>query len=228
MTGQIRSVQWLGHSAFRLVIDDIVFLFDPWIEGNPASTQVVMDIKKVDYVLVSHDHRDHGLDDGVNISRKTGAYFVGVFELADLARKMGAENVLPGNIGGVIEQDGVKIYFTRAFHSSGVGAPSGFIVKVGETAVYHAGDTSLFTDMKLYGARWNIDLALLPIGSTYTMDSYDAARALGFLRAKTAIPMHYNTFPQIEKNPSIFEKYVQRMGLDSRVLILKSGEAVNF
>ena len=161
------TIRWLGHAAFILKIGGRTFVFDPWIDGNPASPLTSCEeIEDADYVLVSHDHRDHGLVDGVNICRRTGAKFVGIFELVNRAKEMGPVNALPGNLGGIISDGGVDIALVRAYHSSAVGTPCGFIVSCDGFTAYHAGDTALFSDMRLLGERWSIDLALLPIGST--------------------------------------------------------------
>jgi len=218
---------WLGHAAFRLKIGEKIFIFDPWIEGNPSSPlDSYRDIELADYVFVTHDHRDHGLLDGAKISAATGARFVGVFELVNRARELGVENALPGNLGGVIRDGDVEIYITRAYHSSGVGTPCGFVVRYGGFSVYHAGDTSLFSDMRLIGERWNIDIAFLPIGSTYTMDPHDAARAVEFLGPGIAVPMHYNTFPQVEMDPRRFEELVRESLPACNVLVMEPGKEV--
>ena len=72
------------------------------------------------------------------------------------------------------------------------------MIKIGGVTVYHAGDTCLFSDMKLIAERNPIDVALLPIGGHYTMDRHDAVVAAEFVGAGTVIPMHYDTFPPIE------------------------------
>ncbi len=90
------EVTWLGHAAFMIALNGKKLLFDPWIDGNPLSPLgSYRDIKNADYILVTHDHSDHGLEDGARISGATGAAFVGVFELANRAKDLGAANVLP-------------------------------------------------------------------------------------------------------------------------------------
>ena len=204
-----------------------ILLFDPWIDGNPSSPLgSYSDIESADYVFVTHDHRDHGLGDGAKISGATGATFVGVFELANRAKELGASNILPGNIGGVIGDEDIEIYFVQAFHSCNVGVPCGFVVRTGRKIIYHAGDTSLFQDMELIAERYNIDLALLPIGSTYTMDPYDAMRAVKLLKPRTVIPMHYNTFPQVEQDPDKFSQLVHDNCGYCRAIVMEPGESI--
>ena len=86
----------------------------------------------------------------------------------------------------------------------------GFVIKFNDdTVVYFAGDTALFSDMALIGEKQQIDYAILPIGSNYTMDAKDAAKAVQLLNAKHAIPVHYNTWPVIAENPEAFKSYAE-------------------
>jgi L-ascorbate metabolism protein UlaG (beta-lactamase superfamily) len=89
--------------------------------------------------------------------------------------------------------------------------------------VYHAGDTCLFSDMKLIAERNPVDVALLPIGGHYTMDRHDGVVACEFVGAKTVIPIHYDTFPAIETDADAFKSEVESQ-TSSQVVVLKPGE----
>lgn len=89
-------------------------------------------------------------------------------------------------------------------HSLGIAA--GLILTIEGKVIYHAGDTALFSDMKLIGQQQAIDLAFLPIGDNFTMGPTDAALAASWLKPKKAVPVHYNTFPVIEQDPEDFFK----------------------
>ena len=84
--------------------------------------------------------------------------------------------------------------------------------------IYHAGDTGLFKDMKLIGKLNEIDLAFLPIGDNYTMGPDDAVIAAEYLKAKTVVPMHYNTFPVIEQDPNAFVESLAEEGIEGLVI----------
>ena len=105
-----------------------------------------------------------------------------------------------------------------------IGMPAGFVIKIGGVTVYHAGDTCLFSDMKLIAERNPIDIALLPIGGHYTMDRHDAVVAAEFVGAGTVIPMHYNTFPPIETDADAFKSDVESR-TSSKVVVLAPGES---
>jgi len=138
------------------------------------------------------------------------------------------------NIGGTIVLDGVSFTMTPALHSgwieeagiaAGGGAAAGFVIRMDGTAVYHAGDTGLFSDMKLIGELYRPDVALLPIGGRYTMGPEEAMMAAQFIGAKTIIPIHYNTWKKIEQDPVPFKTAIERT-TDMKVRILRPGETM--
>ena len=100
-----------------------------------------------------------------------------------------------------------------------IGPAAGLVIKIGETTVYHAGDTCLFGDMKLIAQRSDVDVALLPIGGHYTMDRRDAVVAAELVGAPTVIPMHYDTFPAIETDAEAFKAEVESK-TSSRVAVV--------
>src|SRR5699024_8432214 len=75
--------------------------------------------------------------------------------------------------------------------------------------IYHAGDTGLFSDLKLIGERNDIDLAFLPIGDNFTMGPEDALIAADWIKADYVVPVHYNTFPVFEQDPNDFASKVK-------------------
>jgi L-ascorbate metabolism protein UlaG (beta-lactamase superfamily) len=117
-----------------------------------------------------------------------------------------------------------------AFHTSttpkGTVTPAaGLLVKMGETLVYHLGDTCLFSDMQLISRRGDhVDVALVPIGGHYTMDRIDAVAAVEFVGPTTVIPCHYDTFPPIEADAEAFKADVEDQS-SSEVVILAPGES---
>jgi len=220
-------LKWLGHATFEIEIDGVKVFLDPWIE-NPLSPIRLENVDRADLVLVTHDHSDH-LGNTVDIAKKTGAKIVAIFDICEEIKNKHPEiDCVDLNIGSLVEIKGLKIGLTLAFHSSLHGHPVGFIVKGGETTIYHAGDTSLFKDMELIGELYRPEIALLPIGGWYTMGPYEAAYAVKLIKPKVAIPMHYYTFPVIKGSPEEFKKHVEELYPATRVVILKPGEKFEF
>jgi L-ascorbate metabolism protein UlaG (beta-lactamase superfamily) len=219
------KITYLGHASFKVEADGKTVYVDPWLNG-PTSPIKVKDVSEADIVLVTHDHGDHGYSEALEICKKTGAYFVAINELAIQAREQGVKNVHTLNIGGSVDIDGAIVTLVQAFHSCGMGAPTGFVVRFPSGTFYHPGDTSVFASMKLFGQLYKPDVAFLPIGSYYTMDVHQAAMATELIRPRVVIPMHYDTFPVIQADPAEFKRLVNKQVPETKVEIVKPGESV--
>ncbi|MDF2635632.1 MAG: metal-dependent hydrolase, partial [Pelosinus sp.] len=174
----------------------------PWKAANADEIEC-------QYILVSHGHQDH-LGDTVPIAKRTGAKVITSNALAGLLKDQGCD-VAPMDIGGQRAFDFGYVKLTPAVHGSGVpgGLAAGFIVNFYGKTIYFAGDTALFGDMAFI-AKAKVDYALLPIGDNYTMGIADAADAVGLIKPKAVIPMHYNTNPLIKASPEEFKKVVEK------------------
>lgn len=216
-------ISYLSHSCFLIETAGHRLLIDPFLTGNPLATASADEID-CEFILLSHGHDDHTAD-ALGIAKRCGAMIVGAFELAEYFSAQGAK-AHPMNPGGAREFPFGRLKLTPAIHSSSTGGgsnpiylgnPCGLLLSAEGKTVYHAGDTALFSDMQLIG-RGGIDLALLPIGDNFTMGIDDAVEALRFLKPSLAVPMHYNTFPPIEVDPSSFVSAAAAAGFKARVL----------
>lgn len=226
------KMTWYGQSAFSLEAGGKMVLVDPFLSGNPAH-QTDPNSVSPDTILLTHAHNDH-VGDTVDIAKRTGATVIATFELANFIASQGVENTIGGNHGGTIAFDGGTAKFTPAWHTSSYehgdqvvapGVPAGYVVRFGGKTVYFAGDTGLFLDMQLI-ADEGLDVAVVPIGDTFTMGPKDAVRAATLLRAGKILPCHYNTFPAIAQDPHAFRADVERE-TSSSVIVLEPGESVD-
>lgn len=215
------QITWLGHSCVLLTGSKKV-LIDPFIEGGSVAGT------SPDIVAVTHGHDDH-LGETVAIKKKT----VAITEIAKYLKAKGIP-VEGMNIGGTQVVDGVSFTMTPALHSCSIteagpgfcgGAPAGFVIGMDGVKVYHAGDTGLFSDMKLIGELYHPDVALLPIGGRYTMGVAEAMMAANFIGAKIVIPIHYNTWDRINADPVVLKNGIERT-TDLKVRVLAPGESI--
>lgn len=214
------KITWLGHACFLLEGTRKVII-DPFVpEGGVPDN--------VDMVALTHGHDDH-VGETVRLGRKT----VAINEIGKYLATLGLETECM-NLGGTIEVDGVRFTMTPALHSGWLemagqgfcgGCAAGFVITMDGISVYHAGDTALFSDMKLIGELYHPDVACLPIGGRFTMGPAEAMMAAEFVGAPTVIPMHYNTFGAIRQDPDAFKKTVERT-TDITVQVLSPGEAL--
>lgn len=226
------EIKFHGHSCFELTDGRYSVLIDPFITGNPQAKVSASDLKPT-HILVTHGHGDH-LGDAIAISQRTNALIIAPNELGIYCENMGA-SVHRMHIGGAKAFDFGWVKLTPAWHGSAViegkniiytGNPCGFVVRMADKYVYHAGDTGLFGDMKLIGEMYPLACALIPIGDNYVMGPEDALLAVGMLTPRLTIPMHYNTFPVIEQDPNLFVSKVESTYPGLQAKALQPGESI--
>ncbi len=188
------EITWLKHAGFKIKGSKVLYI-DPY--------DIPKELEKADIILVTHDHFDHmdvksikrlSKDDTV-VVHPTGCIIEG-YESCEV--KTG-ESV---NIKGV-EIKAVPAYnINKPFHKENC---VGYIVSIDGVRIYHAGDTDRIPEMR----EIEVDIALLPIGGTYTMDLDEAVEAARDVKARYYIPMHFGAIPQTEANPEEFRKKVE-------------------
>jgi L-ascorbate metabolism protein UlaG (beta-lactamase superfamily) len=163
------------------------------------------------------------------VQKETGAAIAAAYELAMImiAEGVPADKVIPMNKGGSVIVNGIEVRLTNAYHSSSydtksgpvyAGEACGVILSGGETRIYHAGDTSLFSDLKLIGEQFSPDVALLPIGDRFTMTPTEAAQAAAWTKCKLTIPIHYKTFELLTGTYDEFAAACDRVGIPTKEL----------
>ncbi len=225
------KLTFLGHACWLIESSSGKVIIDPFLTGNPQAAAKPEQIT-VDAILVTHGHGDH-LGDAVDIARRCNALIVAPFELANFCASKGA-NIHPMHIGGSREFPFGWVKLVPASHGSAyvgddgsvvyTGNPCGFLYKTDGKLIYHAGDTGLIADMELIGKRYEIDVALLPIGDNFTMGPEDALEAVKLIKPKVVIPMHYNTWDLIAQDPEKFREMVKKE-TSSECVVVKPGES---
>ncbi len=233
------SITWLGHATVRLVLpDERVILIDPWLADNPACPDtLVRDLNlapaRCDMILLTHGHSDH-VGDVKALVEAFDPMVVGNFDLCSVLEKQIGRGRYSGmNTGGTQTVDGVRVSLTQAFHSSSVdspdgpvyaGMPNGVVVAVdGLATVYHAGDTDVFSDMKLIARLFEPKVCILPIGDHFTMGVKGAVLAAEMLQPTTIIPIHYKTFPLLAQSADEFRQALPA-GLKERLIVAEIGQ----
>jgi len=206
------EIRWIGHASFRLADDDVVLYIDPW--KLPAAQP------DADLIFVSHSHFDHwSADDVAAVSRDTTT----VVGPGDVVGSLPGGRVLkPGErieVGGVCIE-GIRAYnVDKEFHpiaNDWLGA----LITLGGARVYYAGDTDHISEMN---GLSEVDVALLPVGGTYTMTAVQAAEACRAIEPRTAVPYHWGDIVGTETDARSFVDATA--GCDAR--LIQPGEAIS-
>ncbi|VVB70745.1 L-ascorbate-6-phosphate lactonase UlaG [uncultured archaeon] len=221
------SVRYLGHASFEIEINGKIIYTDPWFNNNPSQFKRLVKsagnselIRKADFVLISHEHSDH-LDpfDAARIVERCSAQLIGPEEsISQINVNPRLKNTV--RVGDSFDLNGVSFQVIEAKHPQS-SYPVGYLIKSGGESVYFAGDTYDFYAM----LKIDCKVAIIPIGGTYTMDSYSAVKAMKMMKAKYVIPCHYDTFDKIKVDIRDFQQRAKRDS-KSEVIVLAVGERI--
>jgi L-ascorbate metabolism protein UlaG (beta-lactamase superfamily) len=231
------TITWYGHACVEILTPgDKTILFDPWF-GNPNSTRPVESVDRCDLMLVTHGHHDHlgaapgqvRQADALAIARRTQPVWPCMHEMSlwleDRLAGAGVQ-IIGMNAGGTVAVAGLRVTMVPAVHSGGdwsaagegplyLGEPAGFVVELEDgSRIYHAGDTTVFGDLRLIGELYRPNLAILPIGGHYTMGPREAALAIELLGVQEVLPVHYGTFPILTGTPNELRVALAERGID--------------
>ena len=213
------DIRWLGHASFVIEKEQKIFI-DPF--------QIRSIEKDTDLILITHDHFDHcSIDDIKKLTNRHAVIIASKMCRAKLDNfKSEVSRIIYFSPGEKIKINNASIeavpaYNTNKFRSPGVVYHPkemnyvGYIIEIDKVRVYHAGDTDFITEMSSLG---NIDIALLPIGGTYTMNVEEAVEAVKVIKPKYAIPMHYGSIVGSEKDAEMFAQLASSY---TNVIIMK-------
>jgi L-ascorbate metabolism protein UlaG (beta-lactamase superfamily) len=172
------KIKWLGHATFRIEGSKATVYIDPWKLQNPIPADVI---------CITHSHFDHLSEEDVNAIKKPSTVIIGP---PDCKAGFGAafKTIAPGR---TISANEVTVEAVPAYNMDKEFHPQknkwvGYIVTIDGVRVYHSGDSDMIPEME----SLNVDVALLPVGGTYTMTADQAAEAAGKIGAKVTVPMH--------------------------------------
>jgi L-ascorbate metabolism protein UlaG (beta-lactamase superfamily) len=203
------NLKWLGHASFRISCGESVLYIDPWKLSSVQNDATV--------VLVSHGHYDHYSAEDIAKISGPETRLIGSSDVIEEEKR--GEVLWPGKS---ISVGDVNVIGVAAYNPSKQFHPKsnnwlGFVIEIGGVRIYYAGDTDVTEEMK---GLSDIDLALLPVGGTYTMDDEEAAAVVGHFKPRRAVPYHWGDIVGKRGDADRFS-----MEAECGVTILKPGDS---
>lgn len=199
-------IKWLGHASLLITIGGKNIYVDPW--------KLLREQPKADLILITHPHYDHFSPDDIEKIIRKDTIIIGPREILKI--KVGEKmEIKPGQ---EINLNWVKIKAVPSYNVNKNFHPKsnnwcGYIVEIEGKKIYIAGDTDFIPEMK----DIKVDVAIVPIGGTYTMNPEEAANAINIIKPQIAIPYHYGDIVGSEKDVKLFTSFV----LNAKVELLK-------
>jgi L-ascorbate metabolism protein UlaG (beta-lactamase superfamily) len=254
------GILWLGHASFFIRLNGKSILLDP-VFGEPSFLKPLVvvpspieKIKQVDYVLLSHDHRDHTDENSIRaIAQKfPNAKFYGGLRMNELLKDW----ISPTNevqTAGWFQQyntpdDAVKITFLPVRHWCRRGLFDtnhilwgGYVIEGAGKTIYFSGDSGFGSHYKETAELFpKIDYFLIGIGAykpRFMMEDNhntpeEAVKAFTDAKAKILVPMHYGRFDMADEPPSeplrLLKEEAEKQGLSNELKPLAINESIYF
>ena len=210
----VKNIHWLGQAAVKIVAGGKVIYMDPY---------QISDQDKADIILITHSHRDHLSTNDISKIYKKDTRFIAPKDcekaIGDLF-KTDVTVLEPGmstKIGDILIEAVPAYNVIKTQYHPKNNRWVGYILTIEGVRIYHAGDTERIPEMK----NFTCDIAMLPLGQTYTMNSVEeATEAAMDIKAKIAIPIHYGMYEGTAEDAKKFKKILE----DKVKVIIKEKE----
>ncbi len=212
------EIKWLGHDGFLIKNSKVIYI-DPYnIKENS---------EKADLILLTHSHYDHCSVADMNKIIKEGTIIVLTADCQSKITRFDVQiNIKVIEPWQELDLGEVKISaipsynLDKHFHPKGEGWV-GYLIKINNVIVYHAGDTDIIPEMqKLTGYKQQDKefVALFPVGGRFTMSAEEAAEAAKLIKPSLAIPMHYGDVVGTDDDAKEFCELCEEEGINAKVL----------
>lgn len=197
------DIKVLCHSSIKIESEGKIIYFDPF--------RIKEDKNDADIIAITHSHYDHFSEEDINKVKNEKTKILVTSDLLDRTLELGfkKENitiVLPNNLYTVL---GIEISTIPAYNTNKKFHPKdnnwvGYLLRLENQVIYISGDTDITEENK----KVKCDIALVPIGGTYTMKYDEAAELINIIRPKLVIPTHYAEIVGEKEDAKKFQRLI--------------------
>ena len=198
------NIEVFTQSSIRIKSSHGTIYLDPF--------QMKQEPHDADYVLITHDHYDHFSVDDIKKVAKKSTILVVPARMEDDAKELANDvaSIVTVKPGVYKEISGLEIETIPAYNTVKPFHPRraewvGYILRADGKRIYVAGDTGLTKEAR----QVKCDIALLPVGGTYTMDTRRAAELANTIRPEYVIPTHYGSIVGKQSDGQTFASLVK-------------------
>ena len=212
------ELRWLGHSGFFIRNSKIIYI-DPY--------NIKENYPKADLILLTHSHYDHcSVADLKKIIRDGTKILAPADCQSKITRFDVPIKMEIAEQGKELNHEGVKISVLPAYNTDKPFHSKeefwvGYLIKIDDVLIYHAGDTDIIPEMQKLTGHKKLDksfIALLPVGGRFTMSAEEASEAAKLIKPTLAIPMHYGSIVGSEEDAKEFCELCKENGIKAMIL----------
>jgi len=212
------EIQWLGHSGVLIKNHKVIYI-DPYnIKENS---------EKADFILITHSHYDHcSIADIKNIIKEKTKIILTADSQSKITRFSTPVDIQIVEPNQEFNFGDLKISTLPAYNIDNPAHAKeedwvGYLVKMNDIFIYHAGDTDLIPEMQKLTGHKQPDkkfIAFLPIGGRFTMNVEEAVEAAKLIKPFLAIPIHYGSIIGTIEDAKEFVELCKKEGIDATIL----------
>ncbi|MAG79120.1 Zn-dependent hydrolase [Candidatus Pacearchaeota archaeon] len=212
------EIKWLGHVGFLIKNSKVIYI-DPYnLKGEN---------EKADFILLTHSHYDHCSIVDIEKIIKDGTKIIATADCQSKITRFDVpikiEIIEPGQ---ELEFGNIKISTLPAYNINKHFHPKeegwvGYLIKINNVLIYHAGDTDVISEMKNLTGYKHSDtkfIALLPVEGRLTMSAEEAYEAAKIIKPTLAIPMHWGSIVGTENDAKEFVELCKEGGINAEIL----------
>lgn len=197
------DIKVLCHSSIKIEIENKIIYIDPF--------RIKEELYDADIIAITHSHYDHFLEEDILKVKNNKTKIIITEDLLEKTLELGFKKeditiVMPNNLYKVFD---IKINTIPAYNINKEFHPKennwvGYIIEAENKKIYIAGDTDITEE----NMKVKCDIALIPVGGTYTMTHKEAAYLINNIKPEVVIPTHYGEVVGKKRDGMEFSKLI--------------------